>query len=94
MAITLKPIVLKHQRRSDNTYNVKIRVTLNRKSAYIPTEHYIGSKQISKDFRTIKDDFINDELYDDDVRRLRLEISRLGPRVNSLTVKELAEYLL
>lgn len=93
MAITLKPILLKHQRRSDNTYNVKIRVTLNRKSAYIPTEHYIGPKQISKDFKTIKDDFINDELYDD-VRRLRLEISRLGARVNSFTVKELAEYLL
>lgn len=92
MAITLKPVILKHQQRGDGTYNVKIRVTLNRKIGYIPTEHYLGVKQLSKDLKTIKDSFINDELTLELVR-LRKEISKLGAKVNDYDVKQLSEYL-
>ena len=91
MAITLKAVVLKHNKRSDGTYNVKIRVTLNRRTAYISTEHYIGGRQITADFE-IKDTFILDEV-NNDIRRLRLEISRLGAKVNKYTASSLAEYL-
>lgn len=91
MAVTLKAVVLKHNKRSDGTYNVKIRVTLNRRTSYISTEHYIGGRQISPDF-SIKDKFILDEV-NNDIRRLRLEISRLGAKVNKHTASSLAEYL-
>lgn len=92
MATTLKEVILKHQKRADKTWNVKIRVTHERQSAYIPTEHYLVAKQISSDFTKIKDEFIADEVRKD-IARLRIEISKLGGNVSKYTAKSLAEYL-
>lgn len=92
MATTLKEVIFKHQERSDKTWNVKIRVTHERQSAYIATEHYLVAKQISSDFKRIKDEFIADEVRKE-IARLRLEISRLGAGVARYTAKSLAEYL-
>lgn len=92
MATTLKEVILKHQKRSDKTWNVKIRVTHERQSAYIPTEHYLIAKQISSDFKRIKDEFIADEVRKD-IARLRIEISKLGGNISKYTAKSLAEYL-
>ncbi len=91
MAITLKPVVLKHNLREDDTYNVKIRVTLNRRSSYIGTEHYISKRKLG-DKGEIKDQFILDEV-NNDIRRLRTEVSKLGAKVNKYTASSLAEYL-
>jgi len=91
MAITLKPVVLKHNLREDDTYNVKIRVTLNRRSSYIGTEHYISKRKIG-DKGEIKDQFILDEV-NNDIRRLRSEVSKLGAKVNKFTASSLAGYL-
>lgn len=38
--ITIHPCVLKHQKKQDGTWNVKIRVTFDRKAVYIPTTLY------------------------------------------------------
>ena len=92
MATTLKEVILRHQKRSDKTWNVKIRVTHERQSAYISTEHYLIAKQISSDFKRIKDEFIADEVRKD-IARLRIEISKLGGNVSKYTAKSLAEYL-
>lgn len=89
---TLKAVVLKHQIREDGTYNIKIRVTHDRKSAYIPTEHYVGKKQVSGDCTKIKDGFIIGEI-NKDLDRLRRVISKLGPKVSLYTAKDLADYL-
>lgn len=89
---TLKAVVLKHQIREDNTYNIKIRVTHDRKSAYISTEHYISTKQITKDCKKIKDEFILSQI-DLDIARLRKEVSKLGTKVGLYSAKSLAEYL-
>lgn len=92
MAVTLKLVVLKHHKRSDNTFNVKYRVTLNRKMAYISTEHYVTAKQMTKDFSEIKDSFVRD-LLTMELINLRTEVARLGAVVNNYDVKDLAEYL-
>lgn len=92
MATTLKEVILKHQKRSAKTWNVKIRVTHERQSAYISTEHYLVAKQISSDFKRIKDEFIADEVRKE-IARLRIEISKLGAGVARYTAKSLAEYL-
>lgn len=92
MATTLKEVIFKHQKRADKTWNVKIRVTHERQSAYISTEHYLVAKQISSDFKRIKDEFIADEVRKE-IARLRLEISKLGAGVARYTAKSLAEYL-
>lgn len=89
---TLKAVVLKHQIREDGTYNIKIRVTHERQSAYIATEHYVGKKQVSADCKKIKDNFILEQI-EIDIRGLRKEISKLGPKVSLYTAKELADYL-
>lgn len=92
MAATLKAVVLTHYKREDGTYNVKIRVTLNRKVGYINTEHYVDDKQLSKDKKVIKDTFVSDALSLE-VINLRKEISRLGASVNHFSVKQLVEHL-
>lgn len=91
MAITLKAVILKHNLREDGTYNVKIRVTLNRRTSYIGTEHYVGRKQLNDKYE-IKDTFVLDEI-DNDIRRLRKEVTLLGAKVNKFTASSLAEYL-
>ena len=89
---TLKAVVLRHQLREDGTYNVKIRVTHERQTAYIATEHYIGKKQITADCKRIKDNFIL-SVVEMEIARLRKEISNLGSRVSLYSAKALAEHL-
>ena len=43
---TFKVLILPTQKKADGTYNVKIRVTHNRKSKYIKTPHYVGGTDI------------------------------------------------
>lgn len=90
---TLKAVVLKHQIREDKTYNVKIRVTHNRQTAYISTDHYIGTKQVTVDCKKIKDPFIND-LLNIELHELRKEISKLGTNIHNYSAKTLTEYLI
>lgn len=46
--VTFKPVVFSHHRRSDGTYNVKIRLTFRRKSKYLPTTIYAESSQLTR----------------------------------------------
>lgn len=59
---TVKIIILKHQRREDNTWNVKIRITHERQSSYIATTHYVGSELINKKTFELKER--NNPIYD------------------------------
>lgn len=92
MSATVDYMVFKHHKKANGTYNVKICVTLNRKRAYITTEHNIAEKQITKDFKQIKDRFITDQL-NIDVAKMRKEISSLGAQVYNFEVKALASHL-
>jgi hypothetical protein len=56
---TVKEVILKEKKCDDGTWNLKIRIIHDRRTAYISTSHYIGAKQIRKDF-SIKDPFIED----------------------------------
>ena len=46
---TIREVILPNQKREDGTWNVKIRVTHQRKVNYISTQHYVGAKQIRPD---------------------------------------------
>lgn len=48
---TYKILVLPHQKRKDGTYNVKIRITHNKKSKYFATPFYAGKDDLT---RTLK----------------------------------------
>ena len=90
---TVKAVILKHQLKADQTYNVKIRITHNRASAYIKTNHIVNKKNVSKDLLTIKDNFIA-TMVDRDVFEIRRHISELGYKSYPLTAKELTKHLL
>ncbi|PWK80348.1 integrase-like protein [Mucilaginibacter oryzae] len=88
---TVREVVLPHHKKEDGTWNVKIRVTHNRKSTYIDTQHFVGSKQIRKDFK-IKDHFILDLLHPI-LKDYRDKISELGTKLSFYNCKTLAHYL-
>ncbi|MBB5440664.1 integrase [Pedobacter sp. AK017] len=89
---TVREVVLEHHKRNDNTWNLKIRLTHNRKTTYIDTPHYVSQKQIRKDF-TIKDPFIL-SVINPVLDEYRMKISKIGAKLEFYTVKRLADYLL
>ena len=48
---TFKYEIFKDRKRIDGTYNVKIRVTHNRKLKRIPTSIYVTKEDITKEFK-------------------------------------------
>ena len=56
---TFKAVVLKHQQRSDKKYPISIRVTNNRKVAYITTGIYAEQSQIHKKTFEITEEELN-----------------------------------
>lgn len=89
---TLKIVVLPHQKKQDGTWNVKIRVTHHRQSAFIATDYYVTQKQINKKSFEISDNFLRMTL-EEYVFALRKTIVKLGLKTELYTAKELAEYL-
>lgn len=51
---TIKYIILEHHKKSDGKYNIKFRLTHNRKTRYISSSLFAVDKQLNKDL-TIKD---------------------------------------
>lgn len=88
---TVREVILKHHKRDDGTWNVKIRVGHKSKSAYIDTSHYVTARQLRKDF-TLKDQFIID-LINPVLAEYRNQISKMGRLVDGLTAKEIADRL-
>ena len=85
---TFKPLIFKHQQKEDGTFNVKIRVTHNRESKYIPTAYYIKDKQVSGKFE-IKDKSILKKMHEE-IDTYWEAIKRL-PDVSSLTTTALID---
>ncbi|WP_294590719.1 phage integrase SAM-like domain-containing protein [uncultured Bacteroides sp.] len=91
---TVKAVILKHQEKEDKTWNVKIRITHDRKVAYMPTPHYVEKRFIN--LKTFELKVNNNPVYDAvmvDVLRIRAEISRLGSLVGNFTAKGLCKHM-
>jgi hypothetical protein len=88
---TVCAVVLPHNKKKDDTWNVKIKVTLNRKRAHIDTQHYVVRKQLKKD-NSINDQFILDAL-NPILKIYRDKISALGPKLELYNASTLADYL-
>lgn len=88
---TVSHVILKQQQKEDGTFNVKIRITHNRKSSYIATSHYVDASFLDKkgDLKK-RNNFIYDEVLLD-VLRIRKMFSSLGHSIDNYTVKELAK---
>lgn len=84
---TLKALILTHQKRDDGTYNVKIRLTHNRKSRYISTPFYVSQQQLTRGMK-IKDQVILSKV-DEQIHQIRDRITEIGFIADSLDIDKL-----
>jgi len=88
---TIKEVVLKHHKKEDGTYNIKYRLTHNRKITYINTNHFVGEKQLKKDL-TVKDKFLI-SVISTEIAKYRIKLLELDSFLMHLDVKQLADRL-
>lgn len=88
---TFKALVLSHQKRKDGTYNVKIRVTHNRRHKYLPTPLYAGKDDLTKSLK-IKNYLILDAT-EAIIKDYRTKCSAMGAAVAQYDVDQLCTIL-
>ena len=95
---TFKALILSHHKKEDGTYNVKIRVTHNRKVKYIRTSYYLTATDVSKRKRNgkeeikIKNQSIIDAV-DSIIMDYRKKLIPVGSSVDGWDVDRLVKYL-
>lgn len=95
---TFKVVILPHHRREDGTYNVKIRITHNRKTRYVKTPYYVGGLDVSRRKRNgkeelkIKNQAVIDSL-DAVILEYRRKIIKIGIGVDSWEIDKLIEFI-
>lgn len=91
---TFKVLILPHQKREDGSYNVKVRVTHNRKVKYIRTPYYVDGKDVKKvkGELKIKNQAILDTM-DDVVLGHRKKIAKVGIEVSNWSLERLVAFL-
>ena len=88
---TFKAVVLSDYKRNDGTYNVKIRVTHNRKTRYISTPFYVNQEQVTRTFK-IKDALINEKL-DEKIIEFRRKTDEIGFLADRMDIEHLLEII-
>lgn len=83
---TFKAVVEPHYKRADGTYNIRIRVTHNRKSKLLSTQYYITSEDMTRKLKIKNEMFIN--ATDEIVKKYRESCNRIGERLKEMTVEQ------
>lgn len=93
MSVTFKASIKKNEQRKDGTWQVKIRLTKDRKISWIPTNFYVSRAQISRRSYEITDaDILSScNAMIGDFREI---INRMMDEVNFYDVKYLAKHLI
>lgn len=86
---TFKAEVYAHQKRADGTWNIKIRVTHQKKKKYLATPYYIYKEDLTRAFK-IKNQHYIDEC-DKLIKKYRGICDRLGERIQALTVDQVVD---
>lgn len=95
---TFKVVVFPHQKREDGTYNVKIRVTQDRKSKYIRTSQYVSSSDITKKKEKgvekikIRNQAVID-LMDELVLSYRRKLAKAGVSAEKWNIDQVVSYI-
>lgn len=92
MATTFKAVVYAHHRKSDGTYNVKIRVTHNRQKRHIPTNIFVTAKDLTRGLK-VKDAAIADQLKKEVERYQRIAATIPQVRAEVMSIDEVLEYI-
>ena len=87
---TFKAVVLKHHKKGDGTYNVKIRVTHNQNKRFLPTSIFVCAADMTKSLK-IKNQKILDDL-DAMIKHYRTACNE-NPNIENLTVEQVVEFI-
>ena len=88
---TFKAEVYEHHRRGDGTYNIKIRVTHNRKKRYLATPWYVTREDLTRGFKLKNTRYI--DATDELIKRYRTTCNALGETLLSLDVDKVVELI-
>jgi len=87
----VKAVVYEEFKKTDGTYNVKIKVYHQKRKRFIDTQHFLSPRQLDGDLK-IKDKFILNELAVT-LTDYRKTITELGPKLNFMTCDNLKDFL-
>jgi integrase len=87
---TFKIVVVKADQKSDKTWNVKVRVTHNRRIGYIGTDYYVTRKSINSKYEIINNDIIL--AVNKVIDRYRTLETTLGDKLPSYSLKQLTDF--
>lgn len=90
--LTIREEIKKDEIKSDGTYNVKIRFTLDRKFKRLSTSIFVTSKDLTKSFKLQSGTPIKREV-DDLIRTYQDKCAKLQLEVNHYTLDEVLDYL-
>ncbi|MBK5723076.1 site-specific integrase [Dysgonomonas sp. Marseille-P4677] len=90
MATTIKAVILKHHKKEDGTYNVKIRLTHERKQLYIPTTFMVSEIYLDENLNIIDRKLKN--IIDKEVLLYRDNLLSIG-ELSRFDAKSLAKKL-
>lgn len=92
MATTFKAVVYAHHRKDDGTYNVKIRITHNRKKRHVATNVFVTTKDLTRGLK-IKNAAVNDQLKNEIEKYQRIAATIPQARAQAMTVDEVCAYI-
>lgn len=90
--LTIREEIKREEQRSDKTYNVKLRFTLNRKFKRISTSLFATPKDLTKDFK-IKPNSPIKRNVDALIRAYQEKCSKLQIELNDYTIDDVLSYL-
>lgn len=88
---TFKAEVQAHQMRKDGTFNVKIRVTHNRRKKYLSTQYYVSKSELTRSGK-IKNQVVVDGL-ERTIREWRDRCNLVGEGLACLSVEQVVEII-
>jgi integrase len=88
---TFKAEVYAHQKKQDNTYNIKVRVTHGQRKKYLSTTYYVTREDLTRKLK-IKNQYYIDET-DKLIRKYRKICDRVGERLKMMTVEQVVELI-
>lgn len=90
--LTINAEIRKDGLRSDGTYNVKLRFTLNRKMKRLATSLFVTSKDLTKDFKIKQNSHFKQEA-DSLIRSYQEKCAKMQIELNHYTIDEVMDYL-
>lgn len=90
--LTINAEIKKDGLRSDGTYNVKLRFTLDRKMRRLSTSLFVTSKDLTKEFKIKQNSPIKQEI-DSLIRSYQERCAKLQIELNHYTIDEVMDYL-